>query len=100
MSTATQVAPRSANTSPPYLIEHIANLCDTDTLVNDKLVAASWPSVDPADSDQIYVGQRTDGNIWSGFLVADEDAARKARTAIARSYIAGLKAGAESIGNE
>lgn len=84
----------STATTAPYLVEHIENLGDIDTLVNDKVVAASWPSVDPADGDQIYVGQIADGNTWSGFLVADEDAARKARTAIARTYIAGLKAGA------
>ncbi|RIS67591.1 hypothetical protein [Mycobacteroides abscessus] len=92
MPDATQLTP--IRTTPPYLIEHIANLADTDTLVNNELVAASWPSVDPADGDQIYVGQIADGNTWSGFLVANEHAARKARTAIARTYIAGLRAGA------
>ncbi|SIK66119.1 Uncharacterised protein [Mycobacteroides abscessus subsp. abscessus] len=61
----------STATTAPYLVEHIENLGDIDTL-----------------------GQIADGNTWSGFLVADEDAARKARTAIARTYIAGLRAGA------
>lgn len=84
----------STDTTAPYLVEHIENLGDIDTLVNDTVVAASWPSANPDNGDQIYVGQLTDRNIWSGFLVADETAARKARTAIARSYIAGLKAGA------
>lgn len=94
MSNATQLAPTTASAAPPYLIEHIANDGDTDTLVNDKLVASSWPSADDRDGDQIYVGQMTDSDAWSGFLVADEETARRARTTIARTYIAGLKAGA------
>lgn len=93
MSDATQLAPAAA-TTPPFLIEHIANGIDTDTLVNAEAVASSWPSVDPRDGDQIYVAQLNDGDTRSGFLVADEDAARKARTSIARSYVAGLRDGA------
>ncbi|SIJ98052.1 hypothetical protein [Mycobacteroides abscessus] len=94
MSDATQLAPAQANT-PPFLVEHIANGFATDTLVNDELVVVSWPSANPRYGDQICVAPwMDDGDTWSGFLVADEHAARKARTAIARTYIAGLKAGA------
>lgn len=83
----------STVTTPPFLVEHIANGFATDTLVNDELVVVSWPSANPRDGDQVYIAPWTDGSD-DGFLVADEDAARKARTAIARTYIAGLRDGA------
>lgn len=93
MSDATQLAPAAA-TTPPFLIEHVVNGEDTETLVNDELVASSWPSLNqPDDGDQIYVAPVAWG-FTPGFLVTDEAAARQARTAIARIYIAGLKAGA------
>lgn len=93
MSNATQLPPAQANT-PPFLVEHITNGEDTDTLVNDEVVASSWLSLNqPGDGDQIYVAPVTWGFV-PGFLVADEAAARKARTAIARTYIAGLRDGA------
>lgn len=92
MSDATQLAPARANT-PPFLVEHIANSLATDTLVNDELVVVSRPSANPRYGDQIYVAPWMD-DAAPGFLVADEAAARQARTAIARTYIAGLKAGA------
>ncbi|CPX73989.1 Uncharacterised protein [Mycobacteroides abscessus subsp. abscessus] len=93
MSDATQLAPAAATTSP-FLIEHVVNGEDTETLVNDELVVSSWPSLNqPDDGDQIYVAPVAWG-FTPGFLVTDESAARQARTAIARIYIAGLKAGA------
>ncbi|WP_100454939.1 hypothetical protein [Mycobacteroides abscessus] len=83
----------STATMAPYLVEHITNGFATDTLVNDELVVVSWPSAHPRYGDQICVAPWMD-DAAPGFLVADERAARKARTAIARTYIAGLKAGA------
>lgn len=83
----------STATMAPYLVEHIANGFATDTLVNDELVVVSWPSANPRDGEQVYIAPWTDDSD-DGFLVADEAAARHARTAIARIYIAGLKAGA------
>ncbi|MDO3233660.1 hypothetical protein P5V94_25085 [Mycobacteroides abscessus subsp. abscessus] len=66
----------STATTAPYLVEHIENLGDIDTLVNDKVVAASWPSVDPRNGDQIYVGQIADGDLNQ--LIADLRANQKA----------------------
>lgn len=92
MSNATQLTP--IRTTPPFLIEHITNGEDTETLVNDEVVASSWLSLNqPGDGDQIYVAPVAWGFV-PGFLVADEAAARRTRTAIAHIYIAGLKAGA------
>ncbi|SII19082.1 Uncharacterised protein [Mycobacteroides abscessus subsp. abscessus] len=93
MSNATQLPPARANT-PPFLIEHIANGDNTDTLVNDEVVVSSWSGFDPAYGDQVFIAPLADGESSPGFQVGDEDAARQARTAIARTYIAGLRDGA------
>ncbi|RIT63981.1 hypothetical protein D2E95_01180 [Mycobacteroides abscessus] len=48
----------STVTTPPFLVEHIANGFATDTLVNDELVVVSWPSANPRYGDRIH-------SVWS-----------------------------------
>lgn len=91
MPNATQLTP--IRTTPPFLVEHVANLDDTDTLVNGEVVVSSWLSLNQDDGGQVYIAPVAWGLV-PGFLVADEAAARRTRTAIAHIYIAGLKAGA------
>ncbi len=92
MSNATQLAPASANTTPPFLIEHRQDGEDTYTYVSDVLVASSWHSLAWRSAGYVYVNSEVD-ILRPGHLTVDAEHARRARSAIARTYIAGLKAG-------